>query len=167
MARRRKTMQESLPGMDAGDVAGNGRRSSDPTQGRTSKQQLYTTIKSVRDLLRKDAGLSGDTDRLPQLTWLLFLKAFDDFEFAREEELGAAYEPVIEPSYRWRDWVAVADKTQRLTGDELLDLCQQSSAASSQQDFWLWQSRYPQHRRDHFSGHVQSHSLRLHPARGS
>ena len=63
------------------------RRAKEPL---TSKQQLSSTIKSVRDQLRKDAGLSGDTDRLPQLTWLLFLKSFDDFEYAREEELGEA-----------------------------------------------------------------------------
>ena len=87
----------------------------------TSKQQLNSTIKSVRDLLRKDAGLSGDTDRLPQLTWLLFLKNFDDFEYAQEEEQGDVYEPIIEAPYRWRDWAAVEDRTQRLTGDELLD----------------------------------------------
>src|SRR5215470_5878629 len=61
----------------------------------SSKQQLSATIKSVRDLLRKDAGLSGDTDRLPQLTWLLFLKNLDDFEYARAEEQGDAYAPVI------------------------------------------------------------------------
>jgi hypothetical protein len=48
------------------------RRPNGMKQALTSKQQLATTIKSVRDLLRKDAGLSGDTDRLPQLTWLLF-----------------------------------------------------------------------------------------------
>ncbi len=87
----------------------------------TSREQLNATIKSVRDLLRKDAGLAGDTDRLPQLTWLLFLKNLDDFELAQEDELGEEYEPVIEPPYRWRDWAAVEDKTQRLTGDELLD----------------------------------------------
>ena len=75
----------------------------------------------MRDLLRKDAGLAGDTDRLPQLTWLLFLKNLDDFEYAREEELGEEYEPVIAHPYRWRDWAAVEDKTRRLTGDELLD----------------------------------------------
>jgi hypothetical protein len=51
----------------------------------TSKQQLNSTIKSVRDLLRKDAGLSGDTDRLPQLTWLLFLKNFDDLSTRRKK----------------------------------------------------------------------------------
>jgi type I restriction enzyme M protein len=90
-------------------------------QALTSKQQLATTIKSVRDLLRKDAGLSGDTDRLPQLTWLLFLKAFDDFEYARAEEQGDAYAPVIASPYRWRDWADVLDRTQRLTGDELLE----------------------------------------------
>jgi type I restriction enzyme M protein len=94
------------------------RRAKEPL---SSKQQLSSTIKSVRDLLRKDAGLSGDTDRLPQLTWLLFLKSFDDFEYAREDELGEAYEPVIVPPYRWRDWAAVEDKSQRMTGDELLD----------------------------------------------
>src|SRR5258708_1031599 len=87
----------------------------------SSREQLNSSIKSVRDLLRKDAGLSGDTDRLPQLTWLLFLKNFDDFEYAQEEEQGEAYEPVIAPPYRWRDWAAVEDKTRRLTGDELLD----------------------------------------------
>jgi type I restriction enzyme M protein len=87
----------------------------------TSREQLNATIKSVRDLLRKDAGLAGDTDRLPQLTWLLFLKNLDDFEYAQEEELGEEYEPVIAHPYRWRDWAAVEDKTQRLTGDELLD----------------------------------------------
>src|SRR5712691_5280427 len=87
----------------------------------TSREQLNATIKSVRDLLRKDAGLAGDTDRLPQLTWLLFLKNLDDFEYAQEEEYDEEYEPVISHPYRWRDWAAVEDKTQRLTGDELLD----------------------------------------------
>lgn len=86
----------------------------------SSAQQIGSTIKTVRNQLRKDSGLSGDADRLPQLTWLLFLKALDDFDYAREEEYGDAYEPVIEPPYRWRDWAAVEDKAQRMTGDELL-----------------------------------------------
>src|SRR6266700_1224425 len=92
-----------------------------PKEPLTSKQQLSTTIKSVRDLLRKDAGLSGDTDRLPQLTWLLFLKSIDDAERMHEVMFGPAFEPIIEESMRWRNWAAVQDKTQRRTGDELLD----------------------------------------------
>ncbi len=87
----------------------------------TSKQQLSSIIKSVRDDLRKDAGLSGDTDRLPQLTWLLFLKSFNDSEEAYQEMLGDSYIPVIEAPYRWCDWADVEDKAERKTGDELLE----------------------------------------------
>lgn len=36
-----------------------GRRVREAKEPLTSKQQLSSTIKSVRDLLRKDAGLSG------------------------------------------------------------------------------------------------------------
>src|SRR5579863_5725083 len=89
-------------------------------KGLTSRQQLTGTIKSVRDLLRTDAGLYGDTDRLPQLTWLLFLKFLDDHELAQQDEWGAEYAPVVEPPYRWRDWAATGGTTGRLTGDELI-----------------------------------------------
>src|SRR5438067_2155179 len=131
MSENNQPSQTSLFNVDNGAVDGeqvaNGASSNGPRASRrakaplTSREQLNATIKSVRDLLRKDAGLAGDTDRLPQLTWLLFLKNLDDFEYAQEEELGEEYEPVITHPYRWRDWAAVEDKTQRLTGDELLD----------------------------------------------
>ncbi len=55
--------------------------------------------------MRKDAGLSGDTDRIPQLAWLLFLKAFDDVERKREIP-DPDYRTAIEEPYRWRDWAA-------------------------------------------------------------
>src|SRR5256885_16186547 len=82
----------------------------------SNKQQLSSTIKSVRDLLRKDAGLSGDTDRLPQLVWLLFLKNLDDFEASQEELLGDDYTPIIAEQYRWRDWVVAESLTHRRKG---------------------------------------------------
>ncbi|HEY0753732.1 MAG TPA: class I SAM-dependent DNA methyltransferase [Ktedonobacteraceae bacterium] len=85
----------------------------------SSKQQLSTTIKSVRDLLRKDAGLSGDTDRLPQLTWLLFLKNLDDFE-RREEALRRDYQPMLDEEFRWQSWVVDQSVKARKTGDELI-----------------------------------------------
>lgn len=49
----------------------------------TSTQQLGSIIKSVRDIMRKDKGLNGDLDRLPMLTWILFLKFLDDMEQLR------------------------------------------------------------------------------------
>jgi type I restriction enzyme M protein len=59
--------------------------------------------------MRKDAGLNGDLDRLPQLSWILFLKCYDDLELRREEDAKLsrqAYKPVIPPPYRWRDWAS-------------------------------------------------------------
>jgi hypothetical protein len=56
-----------------------------PTSAATSTaQQLGSSIKSARDLMRKDKGLNGDLDRLPMLTWILFLKFLDDLERAHE-----------------------------------------------------------------------------------
>ena len=81
-------------------------------------------MKSARDIMRKDKGLNGDLDRLPMLTWIMFLKFLDDLEIQREEEValaGKKFRPAIEPPYRWRDWAA---KAQGITGDELLELHQ-------------------------------------------
>ena len=36
--------------------------------------------------MRKDKGLNGDLDRLPMLTWIMFLKFLDDMEKIRETE---------------------------------------------------------------------------------
>src|SRR5512139_2374019 len=90
-----------------------------PENGKTSAQQLGSVIKSARDIMRKDRGLSGDSDRLPQLTWLLFLKFIDDNERMREVEAelaGETFKPAIQKPYRWRDWAAPADG---MTGDDL------------------------------------------------
>ncbi|MBE0680568.1 MAG: N-6 DNA methylase, partial [Anaerolineales bacterium] len=89
-------------------------------QAKTTPQHLASIIKSARDKMRKDKGLSGDTDRLPQLTWILFLKFLDDAETLRQTEAelaGQAFRPAIEAPYRWRDWAAPADG---LTGDDLI-----------------------------------------------
>lgn len=86
----------------------------------TTAQRLGSLLKSARDLMRKDKGLSGDLDRLPLLTWIMFLKFLDDMEQVREDETklaGKRFKPAIENPYRWRDWAAPEDG---LTGDELI-----------------------------------------------
>ena len=76
------------------------------TETPTSPQaKLASVIKSARDAMRMDAGLNGDLDRIPQLAWLLFLKAFDGLEQNREVT-ERDYRPAIESPYRWRDWAA-------------------------------------------------------------
>src|SRR5438067_4346554 len=62
------------------------RRNAKKTAGPlTTAQRLGSLVKSARDILRKDKGLNGDLDRLPMLTWVLFLKFLDDHEQVREE----------------------------------------------------------------------------------
>jgi type I restriction enzyme M protein len=83
----------------------------------TSRAELTAVIKRARNIMRKDPGLNGDADRIPQLSWLLFLKALDDHEKTREL-LEEDYRPVLDKPYRWRDW-AGSDASVHRTGDAL------------------------------------------------
>ncbi len=83
----------------------------------TAKAQLSAATKRARDIMRKDAGLNGDLDRIPQLSWVMFLKCFDDFE-QRREVTEKKYRPAIQAPYRWRDWAGDPDKGT--TGEALL-----------------------------------------------
>ena len=65
----------------------------------TTRDNLSALIGSARKILRKDKGLNGDVDRLPLLTWVMFLKFLDDLEFKHEQEAaldGKRYQPIIE-----------------------------------------------------------------------
>jgi type I restriction enzyme M protein len=78
--------------------------------------------------MRKDKGLSGDLDRLPMVTWIMFLKFLDDMEQMREQEAvmkGERFHPAIEPPYRWRDWAAREDG---ITGEELISFVNNEEA---------------------------------------
>ena len=85
----------------------------------TTAQRLGSLIKSARDIMRKDKGLNGDLDRLPMLTWVMFLKFLDDQEKIEEERSKLKrqkFRPVIDSPYRWRDWAA---KEDGISGDAL------------------------------------------------
>lgn len=96
------------------------KRKTTPEQPKSTAQQLGALIKSARDIMRKDKGLSTDLDRLPLLTWIMFLKFLDDMERLEESKAkmrGEKHRPAIEAPYRWRDWAAQDDG---ITGPELL-----------------------------------------------
>jgi len=95
----------------------------------TTAQSLGALLKSARDIMRKDKGLNGDLDRLPMLTWIMFLKFLDDLEIQREGEAklaGKKFKPAIESPYRWRDWATQSDG---ITGDELLSFINSEDCA--------------------------------------
>ena len=99
-----------------------------PEAPKSTAQQLGSIVKSCRDIMRKDKGLNGDIDRLPMLTWIMFLKFLDDMERVREAEsklAGKRFRPGIEEPYRWRDW---AEKQEGVTGPELIAFINQDEA---------------------------------------
>lgn len=81
----------------------------------TTQARLSAVIKESRNIMRKDAGLNGELDRLPQMAWLLFLKAFDDLEEQRAIR-ERKYEAALPTELRWHQW-AGGD----ITGEPLLN----------------------------------------------
>ena len=78
---------------------------------------LTTNIKAIRDIMRKDAGVDGDAQRISQMVWMLFLKIFADKE--KEWELMIVnYESPIPNELKWQNWAA---NDEGLTGDELME----------------------------------------------
>ena len=61
-----------------------------------SPMSIGTTIKTIQDIMRKDAGVDGDAQRIGQLGWMLFLKIFDDRE--NETELDGRRLQVAAPA---------------------------------------------------------------------
>ena len=60
-------------------------------------------IKRIRDIMRMDAGINGDAQRIEQMVWMLFLKVYDakedDWELNEDN-----YESIIPEDLRWRNW---------------------------------------------------------------
>lgn len=90
---------------------------------------ISSVIKSLQDIMRKDAGVDGDAQRLGQLSWLLFLKIFD----TQEEELELEqddYQFPIPQRYLWRSWAA---KSEGITGDALLEFVNDESVPDAEE----------------------------------
>ena len=65
-------------------------------------------VKTIQDIMRKDAGTYGDAQRLEQLGWMFFLKIFDDRE--KEMELVRdTYRSPLPKALRWSTWATDAE----------------------------------------------------------
>ncbi len=76
-------------------------------------------IKRLRDIMRNDAGVNGDAQRIEQIAWMLFLKVYDKKE-ENWEWADSDYTSVIPKPCRWRNW-AHSEDGKGMTGDTLLD----------------------------------------------
>lgn len=77
-------------------------------------------VKKLRDIMRNDAGINGDAQRIEQIAWMLFLKVYD----AKEEDWkwdDENYQSIIPEECRWQNWAHDDQKGSALTGGKLLD----------------------------------------------
>lgn len=86
---------------------------------------LSSTIKSIQDIMRKDDGVDGDAQRLGQLTWMLFLKVFDQREEEWEDD-NPKYKSPLPDAMRWRSWAAYVagpdgKKKPQIAGSEIIN----------------------------------------------
>ncbi len=81
---------------------------------------LTNFVKRLRDIMRNDAGINGDAQRIEQIAWMLFLKIYDakeqDWEFGDDD-----YTSIIPDNCRWSEWAHDDKSGNAMTGDTLLD----------------------------------------------
>lgn len=78
-------------------------------------------VKRIQDVMRNDAGVNGDAQRIEQIVWTLFLKIYD----AKEEEwelINDDYTSIIPDEFKWRNWAVDNKDGQALTGISCLIL---------------------------------------------
>ncbi|MCR5225868.1 MAG: type I restriction-modification system subunit M [Eubacterium sp.] len=81
---------------------------------------LSSFVKRIRDIMRNDAGINGDAQRIEQIAWMLFLKVYDakeqDWELDDDD-----YQSIIPDECRWSEWACDDKSGKAMTGDTLLD----------------------------------------------
>ena len=73
-----------------------------------SQSAVDSKIYAVCDIMRR-SNCASALQYIPELTWLLFLRALDEREELEAEEakaVGAPFQPSLESPYRWQDWAA-------------------------------------------------------------
>ena len=77
-------------------------------------------VKRLRDIMRNDAGINGDAQRIEQIAWMLFLKVYDakeqDWEFDDESFIS-----IIPEECRWQNWAHDDKSGKAMTGEQLLE----------------------------------------------
>lgn len=81
---------------------------------------LSNFVKRIRDIMRNDAGINGDAQRIEQMAWMLFLKVYD----AKEQDWDMDeddYQSIIPDECRWNNWAVDDHSGNAMTGDTLLN----------------------------------------------
>lgn len=80
-------------------------------------------VKRLQNIMRQDAGINGDAQRIEQMVWMFFLKVYDtqeetwEYKAKKEKQI---FESIIPDKLRWRNWAIDKKDGNALTGDSLL-----------------------------------------------
>lgn len=80
---------------------------------------VSSLVKKLQNIMREDAGVNGDAQRIEQMVWMFFLKIYD----AKEDEWSLVqddYVSIIPKQFRWSNWAIDSGDGKALTGSELL-----------------------------------------------
>lgn len=80
---------------------------------------VSSLVKKIQNIMREDAGVNGNAQRIEQMVWMFFLKIYD----AKEEEwelVQENYESIIPDNLKWRNWAVDNADGNALTGTALL-----------------------------------------------
>lgn len=80
-------------------------------------------IKRIQNIMRQDAGINGDAQRIEQMTWMFFLKVYDTQEETWEYKAYTEkkeFKSIIPEELRWRNWAVDEKDGNAMTGDALL-----------------------------------------------
>lgn len=84
-----------------------------------NRKDLANDIWEACNIMRRDGGTSGVLEYMEQLSWMIFLKVFEDVEKRFEAEAkfaGHEYQPIIDLDYRWSNWAR-----KDWAGEQLID----------------------------------------------
>lgn len=80
-------------------------------------------VKRLQNIMRQDAGVNGDAQRIEQMVWLIFLKVYDTQEMDWMLD-DPNYKSIIPEPLQWHNWAPSKDDeghaVQSITGNELL-----------------------------------------------
>lgn len=88
-----------------------------------SRETLNTQFWKAAKILRQDDNTNSLLDYVEQISWILFLKCFEELEKKRRDEAefeGKSYRQIIADKYQWSTWTD-PDPSKKLTGQALLD----------------------------------------------
>ena len=75
-------------------------------------------VKRIHNIMRGDAGVNGDAQRIEQMVWIIFLKVYDAQEEVWELEKDD-FKSIIPEDLRWRNWAHSKDEDGKLKADLL------------------------------------------------